>query len=161
MSVLTGFPRGLLSLVESQNFGENIREMSASLSPVVECQDLYLASRLEVVFGSPVAVNLANGFNPIALTTVPLGEIWRVYFGNAAVVAGVGATGRFSPAVRINGGVLVIGDQLDYVASTTAWSLAKSPPFWAPSGAELGAFGAQVVGNAPVSAQFWISRLKG
>lgn len=158
---LTGFPKGLLSLVESQSFGENVREMATTLAPTLELTDLYLASRLEIVFGSPAAVNLANGFNSIAACQVPAGELWRVYMGNAAVVSPVAATGRFSPAVRINGGSLILGNQVDYLASTTSWSMQTPAAFWAPSGAELGLFGAQVVGASPCSAQFWISRLKG
>ena len=162
---LGNFPKGLLSLLGLQNFGESPRLLSDTVSPVVDQGEQLLLNFQESLFGANAAA--ANGFNAFAASdlVVPPGDVWRLIAFSVTVVAGVGCTGRMGCSVRTNGpGAgprFPISNPVDWVASTTNWVCMTTPPFWLLPGYQLGVEVAQLVGGPPVLAgQIIFDRLR-
>lgn len=76
-------PAGLLSLLRAQNFGENPRDLSGTISSVVDVRDQYIFNNLEHGFAlfTPtlgfVAQNTPTLSGEISVT-VPTGELWWI-----------------------------------------------------------------------------------
>jgi len=154
MATVGKYPRGFLSLLGLQNFGENPRDVGGVISPVVDIGDQFLVESFEIRTGNNAAG--ATGFNKFTNNSliVPQGELWRVFAFSVQVVSGVGASGRFAAAIAVGstagvGPRLVVSQQQDYVASQTAFNGLTQLPFWAPAGYELGIELANVAGPAP------------
>lgn len=160
MSILSGFAKGFLSLVDSQNFGINPKDLSDTVSPVVSIEDLYLLQKQVGVLGI-VAVPAA-GLN-LAIT-VPVGEVWRVHLGGVFMINGVGVTNTYTPVAEVKGGggiAVPLGPGVAGPASATTLAPMTCAPFWLNAGDSLGAYGASLVGVPTVSVAFMVSKLRG
>lgn len=158
MSVLSGIARGFLSLLDSNNFGEQPRVLNETISPIVDMSELYLLTKQVFAFGG-TAGNLAAGFNTIL--TVPAGEIWKIWHVDASVIPPAGASGLFAPCVQAEGTAIPLADAAPYVASTRNWVVSKLPaPTWLGAGVELGILAQGVVGLTPASLQVIVSKLR-
>lgn len=157
MSRLAGFPTGLLSLLQSQSFGEAPKEMADAIAPTVELAELYLLTQQVAAIGS-VALP-ANGVN-VALT-VPQGEVWRVAYGGAFCLTGAGTTCDITPIVGVDGGTVPLGNTISLAASQMRFMPSLMGPMWLKAGQTLGAHINLLVGaNISVSVSYAVSRLR-
>lgn len=162
-SRIAGFAKGFLSLMDAQNFGNAPHELGELINPTVEMGDLFLLSKQVGFFGSNNAP--ANGFNLLTApagidSKVPAGEVWRVHAASIIVACGAGAAINATPAVRVDGNAIPLGDLVVVAATQTLTRAIQSAPFWLNAGSELG-FYAQGTTLAPVVAfQALVSRLK-
>jgi hypothetical protein len=165
VSIISGIARGFLSLLDSNNFGEQPRVLVEQIMPTVGMEDLYLLQKQRFVFGG-TAGNLVAGFNSVLDAAglpliVPTGEIWKVFHVDASVVPAAAASGIFAPALQAEGTTVPLADSAPYVASTRAWSVAKVPaPWWIGAGVEVGVLAQSVAGATPAGIQLWCSKLK-
>ena len=165
MSVLSGIAKGFLSLLDSNNFGEQPRVLVDNVSPVVDIAPLYLLQKQRFVFGG-TAGNLAAGFNSTPVSSgvnliVPTGEIWLVHHVDASVIPPVGGSGLFTPAIQAEGTTIPLADAAAYVASTRNWIVGKlAAPLWLVAGSELGILAQGVAGATPASLQAIVSKLR-
>jgi len=163
VSVIAGFAKGLLSLLDSQNFGQAPKVLIDNVSPIVDLSPLYLLQKQGGFFGSNSAP--ANGFNlltaPAAIvSSVPSGEVWRLHALSIIIAAGAGASINAAPAIRIDGNAIPLAPLQVVAATQTLVSMSLAPPLWLNAGTELG-FYAQATVLAPVVAwQAVVSRLK-
>lgn len=149
----------MLSLVGSQNFGVNVKELADIVAPTVDIGELYLVNQIDSPFGGGAA--LAAGFNAISpFLDIPQGELWRVFALSASVITPAGAAVTYAPAIRINGGTFAVSDPRTVAASVTDWNVFDTEGLWLPSGASLGVLAQQITGVIPFSAQALISRLR-
>ena len=158
MSRLSGFPAGLLSLIGSQSFGINPKDLADTISPTMELGELYLLSKQEgkaIVFTAPV-----NGPNPGQGLIVPPGEVWRVHAGGFFISTGAGVQTDANLIVNLTGATIPISDSISVPASSVRMNAMKSAPFWLQSGGELGVMLASPVGVPTVSVSYIISRLR-
>ena len=162
---IAGFAKGLLSLLDSQNFGNSPKDLVDAVQPTVELSELYLLTKYQGVFGGTVG-NLAAGFNstPDAAgvnLVVPSCEVWRLYACSVSVIPAAASTGTFSPSLLLNNTAVQLTDSADYVASTRKWvSGPKIGPIWMPAGSELGVIAQNVVGTTPASLQALVAKLR-
>jgi hypothetical protein len=148
----------LLSLLDSQNFGEAPKTFGDVVVPTVEIGELYLLSKqvgVAFVMAAPV-----NGPNSGGGLQVPAGEIWRVHYGGLQIINGVGVTGDFTPAANVTGGSIPIGATISVAASTTRIAPFIEQPFWLTAGSELSVFISALVGAPTVSLAYVVSKLK-
>lgn len=159
MGMLSGFPKGLLSLLGSQNFGINPKDLSDVVAPTVELSELYLLSKQVSTFQTIAAP--ANGTNAGAGLIVPAGEVWRVHAGGIFVITGVGVTLDITPITIVNGITCPLASTTSIAASLFRWVPMIMNPFWADAGSELGAYISALVGAPTVSIQYLVSKLRG
>lgn len=156
---IAGFPFGLLSLLDSKNFGQNPDQLNDAVASIVDLTGLYLLQKAEV-FASTAINPLVAGTNVAVGMVVPTGEVWRIHQASAFVSAGAGAAANFTLVVT-GAGTFTAISQLQVVAATQE-RLAPmiSGPLWLTSGMGL-AIRAHEVTLAPVaSVTAMISRLK-
>jgi hypothetical protein len=144
---IAGFPRGLLSLLDAQNFGTNPSQVSETIVPTVDVAP-FLASSVMRLVNCPAAAALVGGFNACPLGVVPPGETWLVIRVSAQVTAGVGeAVAAFAPAILWDAGTLQLTDPQAVAASQTRWAAApQSAPFALNSGAAIGVYTSGITG---------------
>lgn len=155
---LAGFPKGLLSLLQSQSFGQNPKELADIVSPTVELADLYLLSTQECIqftWNPPGA-----GFNTGAGLTVPAGEVWRLHGCRVAAINGVGQTQSVSPSLFINGFTLHLSNLFVAVASQNRIQVQQLAPMWLPAGSQLGATVEDLTGTPILNGAYLVSKLK-
>jgi hypothetical protein len=134
VSLLSGFARGFLSLVDSQNFGEAPRELSGTLIPTVDIAGLYLLNKqTQAAF---IVAAPANGSNPCF--TVPRGEVWRLHSCHSLAITGAGVTLDHQPYMTVDGASLYMGEFMSNAANQWRSCIMKAPSLWLPSGAVLG-----------------------
>lgn len=160
MPTASRFPRGFTSLLGLLNRGENPREIDYVIRPQVDLTQMYLAEALEISNSSTAA--LANGFNQLGTAPnnfiVPTGETWFVHSGEMRITSSVGHTGRAAPAVRGSSTTgsgfirMVLGNQVDYTASTTVFVPFTISQFVALPGFEFGIEGVTITGGSPTNA---------
>jgi len=143
VSILHGFPKGLLSLVGSQAFGTNPKQLGDVVAPTIDLRDLYLLSVQSSIAGSAAAP--AAGFN--LCLTVPEGNVWRILAGGGIIVNGAGVTGDWGLTIKPGGGSEV---PLTSVIATAANQVRFLPltngPIWASAGTQIGLNGSALVG---------------
>jgi len=144
---LTNFPKGLLDLVGSNNFGENPREMSDLITPVMEIGRLYLAQFLTTVAGIGVGAPTA-GFNLIANLVVPTGKVWALYSVAAAFTTEAGVAGDVLVSLVSIGNVRTfLSNSVATAASQTKMSTTQfSDPVMLPAGTKLGVYLQNITG---------------
>lgn len=165
MSILSGFPKGLLDLVGSQNFGINPKDLGETVQPVIDLTELYLVGKIDAPQGSlAVAVNGVNimtvgGVGDPLL--VPNGEVWRVFAFAVSCFVGAASSFTYGPAVQMQGGRFQLSRSQDNATALSSnWNAMDSAPIWLPAGARLMVEGQNLVGTASLSAQALISRLR-
>lgn len=166
MPQISKFPRGFLSLVGMNNRGENPREVTDQIVPVVDIGANFLIETQELLF--TVNSGAANGFNRFDFNPVtglvPAGETWRLWLASLSITTPAGCTGRVSLALRTSvggGGRSPIAAPLNFIASETNWQVVAFDTLWLPAGWEIGFELAALVGvPSAVSGQFLISRLR-
>jgi len=154
---LSGFPVGLLGLLDSQNLGETPRDLNEVIVPTVDLTEFYALPKGEpeiAIIAAP-----ANGFN--VGVTVPDREVWRINFGGAFAITDVGDSFNFAPAVNFEAGVVPIGKMVAIAASQQRFSVASQLPIFVPSGSVIGVYIAELVGvPTAVSVALGITRLR-
>lgn len=135
MSRLAGYPGGLLSLLQSQSFGEAPKDLSDVISPVVDIAGLYLLTAQRPALAIVAAP--ANGQNQGAGLIVPAGEVWRIHAGGVLVQHGAGDTGTYTPIINNEGISMPCGNTVDMVATSERWLPIVQTPFWLRAGQEL------------------------
>jgi len=158
VSILSGFAKGLLSLLDSQNFGEAPRELGAIVVPTVDAGDLYLLNKqvgVVQVLAAPV-----NGNNAGGGLVVPQGEVWRIHAGGVFVLAGVGVTLDITPIAIVSGIVVPLGTTQSILASTTRMLPMLESPLWLSAGSELSCYITAIAGAPTVSIAYIVSKLK-
>lgn len=156
MSILSGFARGLLSLLDSQNFGEAPKSLSDTISPIVDTTGLYLLTKQSGVVG---LVAVPAGLNRVI--QVPLGEVWRVHAGGVFVLNPVAVTNTWTPFIEVSGIVVPIAPSFSVPASATRMQPMTVQPFFLSAGDWLGVYGSELVGvPTAVSCAYVVSRLK-
>lgn len=153
---LSGFPTALLSLLGSQSFGNAPKELDDVISPVIDTAELYLVSAQQGMAG--VVAAPAGGYNRGLI--VPQGEVWRVNYGGAFVLSGVGVTLDWTPCVRIDGGIVPMGDTIVQLASQTRLEAFELLPIWIEAGQELGVYVSALVGVPTISVAFSVAVLR-
>lgn len=147
---VSGFPRGLLDLLGSNNFGENPSELSSVIVPVVDLTPLYLASRVASRAGIGSTAIPVQGFNPVTLLTVPSGRVWAVYSAAAGFSPEAGVTGSVALAVispTDNAYRTYLSPLVDAVAGdVTRIAAANFAPLWLGPGCQIGAYLINVTG---------------
>jgi len=145
MTILHGYPVGLLSMLGSQNFGVNPKELAEVVSPVVDLSDLYLLQFQQSVSG---AVGVPGvGFN-LAIT-VPAGQMWRVHALSGIIVHGAGVTADYALNVMPNNGASVaVSPSISVAANQTRWLPITGAPegLWLTAGTTIGLDIASLVG---------------
>jgi len=141
MSSIGAFPKGLLSMLQSQNFGINPKELSDTVVPVVDVVDCYALSAQFAPANSVVLANLNND-----ILTVPAGKVWRVAAAGAIVIAGVGVTGACFLTVRTQSQNVPISETMVFAASTTRPVNMTCPPFWLQAGDRINLWGDTIAG---------------
>lgn len=158
MSQIAGFAKGLLSLLDSQSFGESPKVLGDTIVPVVSIEELYLLQKQTTVVsivGAPV-----NNLNPNAIP-VPSGEVWRIHAGGIFMLNPVAVTNGFAPVINIDGGVIPLGPLVASPASASRWAPMTCGPFWLSAGGTLAAYGSELVGvPTSVSIAFLVSKLR-
>lgn len=162
MIQLAGFPRGLLSLLQSQNFGENPRLLADVVAPCIDTLDLYAVNQQVMITGTSAAPG--NGFNSLVngLGPVPTGEVWRVMQVSAfATTGGAASMDGFAPCIRQNGAILYLSDPLGIAINLTLWRPgALTAPLYLPGGAEIGIYCQNVTGAPTVAVSVIAARLR-
>lgn len=157
---LSAFPRALLDLVGSQNFGVNVKELSETISPVIDITPNYLSARLSTFAGIGTGAP-ASGFNLVH--TVPAGKVWALFTAAAS----------FSPEAGVAGdvGLAMIGIQnpnyrawltnwVTVAASTTKAAAQTFPqPLYVPPGFRLGAYLQNITGVPTVASSVEVNLL--
>lgn len=157
MSVVSGFPSGLLSILDSKNFGENPRVLIESIQPVIPVIDLFLLTKQVVVPSVPAnPVVLGNQANTLL---VPDGEVWRVHAASAFMSCGVGVTCTFSLTIQA-ATFTSISQAVSCPASQERTNPMVSPAFYLGAGFSLGLRAHEVTGAPIGSITAMISRLK-
>jgi len=142
---LSGFPKGLLSLLGSNSFGVNPSELGDVIAPVVDLTGMYLISAQTVI--STNVNPLVNGPNAgVVNHTVPVGEMWYVHSIDAAIFAVAASSGDISAAMVQDGVTTMLTSSLVVPVNTTRF-ISAQPGIWLPSGAALRMYGATVVGT--------------
>lgn len=156
MSRIAAFAKGLLGLVDSQNFGRGPSELFESVQPVLELTPLYLLNKQVVKFGGVGA--LAAGVNSAALI-VPANKVWWIHGASASVIPPAGASGIFSLCAVKDGSALLLADSTTYVASTRIWQTSRYPNLVVGAGTDIAVVAQGVVGATPASIQLLITEL--
>lgn len=136
MAIISRFAKGFLDLLGVQNFGENPRQLSDVVLPVVDIGNQYQVELLR-----PQATAIADilvGFN--AVHTVPAGEVWCLKQGHAGVVTDAGEAFAGGLAVSIEGNAYSLGPLMTIGASSVNWSVSMFQDLWLPAGAAIGVF---------------------
>jgi hypothetical protein len=163
---LSAFPVGLLDLIGSQSFGENVKDLSPTIVPTIDVTDLYLANRFETIVQNVTTDVLANGQNAAKtfVITVPIGEIWRVQNVSAFLGTGVGealTAYLWLTIPGINGSVVTaISESTTLPASTNGWRAMSVPPFYAKAGCKFGIWGSLVTGVPTASITANVARFR-
>lgn len=157
MSRIAAFAKGLLALVDSQNFGQGPRELFETVQPVVELSPLYLLNKQTVRFGG--TATLAAGVNSVPLT-VPQNKVWWIHGASASVIPPVGASGTYSLCAVKDGSALILADPTNYVASTRTWQTSRYPNLVVGAGTDIAVVAQNVVGGpTPCSIQILLTEL--
>jgi len=150
---LTGFPRGLLDLIGSNNFGDNPNEMSPVIVPTIDLTDLYMATRIVsragIGSGAPAA-----GVNRVLLTEVPQGKLWALYSAAASFSAEAGVTADVGLALTVpadNAYRTYLTNWVAVAAGLTKAATAQFAPMFLPSGSRLGVYLQNVTGVPTVA----------
>ena len=159
MSLISGFPRGLLDLLGSQNFGEAPRELGNVVFPVADITDLYLLSKksVDVVIANP----LTNGTNTANSLLVPNGEVWRVDGFSVFASCAAGETVDITPVVTISGGTMAVGPTVPVAANQSRYAAMTLSPFWLPSGSRVQVFASGIAGVPFGSITAMVSKVRG
>lgn len=158
MSRISAFPQGLLDALGSQNFGENVSELSRVLVPVVDILGQYLVSK-QVLHQIPL-FNPANGTNSAARVDVPAGELWRVHWFSVFGQCDVGESFDFAPMFVQDGTGMALSRLVSVGASNTAFNPMEVQPFWAPAGTSFRVWAQNVTLAPSASAGLLVSKLR-
>lgn len=163
MSLISGYPSGLLSLLDAQTQGKAPAELLQSIQPTIDMTTLFAISKQSGVGGFEVAP-AAGGFIPMTggagPNTVPAGELWFVSAFSILCQSGAGESSNFCPAVRLNGLVTPLAEMVSCLASTTRVCASKFPFLALAAGTEIGAYCAENVLAPTLSTQLIVSRLR-
>lgn len=142
MSIISKFPRGLLSLLGVQNFGENPREFMDELRGTIDVGEQLELDSTTWSVAAPVA--LVNGFN--AYFTVPQGEVWKLKHAHAGVTTGVGEAVTYMPAINVENQSFQLAAPRTVAASLNDSSPSIVQNIWLPAGARVGVFASATTG---------------
>lgn len=142
---LSGFPKGLLSLLGSNSFGSNPSELGDIIAPTVDLAGFYMAQAQTV---RSTSVNpLVAGPNTGTLNlTVPVGELWFLHSIDIGIF-GVAASSAACSAAMVQDGVTHMLTRSVVAAANTTLFESAQPRVWLPSGSALRMYGAQIVGT--------------
>ena len=107
MALINRVPQGLLGLLDTKTLGKNPDDLSNTIVPTVDLKDLFLVnSGLQQDIVTAAAVTSASLLTPVALVSVPAGELWFVLNVTAEVIVGLspGADYRVVPILNGPGG---------------------------------------------------------
>lgn len=159
MSRISGFPSGLLGLLDSKNFGQQPDELVDSITPVINLVDLFLTTKQ--VGAVQIVAAPANGIN--AGIVVPQGEVWRVHCGGVLSITNAFGSHSFTPVVESKGEgaiVLPIGETIVQAASLTRWSPMLCDPFYLKAGDQLSAYLGEVADTPTISIAYMVSKIR-
>jgi len=157
VSRLSGFPKGLLSLLGSNNFGTNPKELGETIAPVVDTTD-YFALQLQV---GAAAVAGAPAGGPNILFTVPAGEVWKVCVYSIFVATGGAATvGAAYTSASIGGATHILGAGVPLAINNSRWAVMSAEPFFLNAGESLGAYISELVGAITLSGSLLSQRFR-
>jgi len=149
---LSNYPKGLLDLLGSQNFGENPRIFEDRILGVVDV-GAQLQVNKTVAIATPAFLPGGTGFRVDAnnLLRVPAGETWLVKAFHAGVTTAVGEAINYHPAVGMDGNSFALATSRAVGASLNDSHPSIVQGFWIPAGAQLGVFVNSLTG-APFAA---------
>lgn len=155
-NTIGGNPVGLLSILQSQNFGQNPKELSGTIVPTVEIRELYQLQFQQARAGG-VAVP-AIGFNQAVV--VPATQLWHVKAGGIILGAAAGVSADITMTCRYRGSLFPLTDTIPLAASQTRYVTMKAAPFWAEAGVEFGVDISSLVGAPSIQLSLLISALR-
>lgn len=158
---LSGFPVGLLSLLDAQNFGENPRVAADSFSPIIDATGLFMTNKQ--VLEPRALATVANGPNTAWAVTVPAGELWYIHWAAVFATTGAGdAIGRLWITYFQDGGQFAISPTVPVMgANASEFAIMSVQPFWAVPGSRIGVFCVGVAGATPqASGGFLVTKLR-
>jgi len=157
VSTISGFPTGLLGLLDSKNFGQQPNTLSDVIVPIVDTTGLFETTKQ---FGEVQLIAApANGIN-VGLR-VPQGEVWRVHAGGVFCLTGAGDSLEWTPVIEVNLTVIPIADTQVQGSDITRMVAMKVAPFWLQPGSQLSVFISAIVGvPTAMSVAYLVSRLR-
>lgn len=154
------FPRALTALVGIRDMGAQPRELGDSVVGTIDLTELYLFNRREFVTQTAVAAGAVGTVTVLAGLIVPAGEAWFVHFWQISAQTAAGEALSISPALRLAGGSITVGNPAVLPASTTTWGIPLHRGFWLAPGEGLGAVTTQITGAPVVAGAASITRLR-
>jgi len=142
---ISGFPAGLLSLLDAQNFGEAPNELLSGISPTVDLAHMFALSKQVAISGSNSSITAA-GFAlmtaGLVLPVVPVGEVWHVKLWSGIVQTVAANQWGGAIAVRLNGLIMPV---TPYIYTGNAATPEQAPFGYAddlllPPGTEIGLY---------------------
>lgn len=140
-------PRGILSLLGIQNFGQSPRAMADAYTPTLDMIDAFLASEATVV-NQAVTPGGTNGF--YSCYTVPDNQVLVLQAGGALAEMAAGFACNVTFAMRYNTGagfVTSLAPQVAVAATQQNRSVRMGPVLWLPPGTQLGGYLSGVTGG--------------
>lgn len=153
-SSIAAYPQGLLSLLQSQNFGSNPKLLSEIVVPTVDVTDLYGLSQQ---YAPANTVLLAANNNDVL--TVPAGKVWKVTGAGAIVIAGAGGAGRITLTVRTQSQNVPISDTLTFAATETRLLASLLGKFYLRAGDRINVWCDGLAGAPTVTVTALVSEL--
>lgn len=158
MSTVSKLPRGLLSALGLQNFGEAPRELAMAYAPTIDVRELFLLDSRETVIFTTQATPVV-GSNFFANGAVPAGELWFVWQYFVGATPGAGEAIRLGPSIQYQSVNMPVGFAETIAATQNGRAFAQAP-FWASPGSVFG-FWAQSLTLAPdVDAAAFVTKLR-
>lgn len=147
---IVAFCKGLFGLVDSQESGRGLSELSETMAATVDVTDLLGLARLKEEYSGTIT---GPSLQPIPLHTVPNEKCWRVRAWGCRVAPGAGETANaYHLGVKLanltGAGTFIaaVSEPISVAASSFGVMYAKSMPLLLPPGAILCAYGQNVVG---------------
>lgn len=151
------FPWGLLDVFNMKAGGDTPHQLAREVSPSVEALPFYLQGVRRTDF-APISLSAGGGFAGLSTPRVGDNEIWIVTNLSLTLTAGVGTSGQWAPAYRVDTNAsspnFLVGAPLTAVASATVkagYQFAVGELILLP-GYQLGVYGNNVVAPPLTSA---------
>lgn len=160
MSLLHGFPTGVLDLMGSMDLGHNVNDLLPQIRPVIDFTPFYLVGKQTTVSRSLVAAT-ALGFDTANQLVVPSAEAWYIHAWSFNYTTLAGATHTSSLMIIQDGTGIFVSPSISLAAATAGQLMATHFPRILTAGTRLGVFvSALAGGNANYGGGLMISRMR-
>lgn len=155
MATISEYPRGLMSLLGLQTFGENPRDLSGVIAPSLDLLQFFLFTRRES--RTDTVSMTATGSIQFPTLIVPPGEAWFLQEFGIQVQTGAAQTCTFAPTINMPVNAYQMGDAVALPVSSIGRCFMSRPPLLLPPGTSFNVQVQSITGapfNADMSALF-------